>query len=146
MPVLDLFSYLQGDWILTRKITDLKLNTPGFMNGTTAITKKPDTGEKPVLAYREEGELFFGEYKGKVFRNYEFCFPMAHKALVLFSDGKIFHELDLSSGFTQVEHLCLKDTYRGSFRVESLDVWLSKWQVSGPSKELILDNHYQRHK
>lgn len=146
MPVLDLFSYLQGDWVLTRKIIDLKLNTPGFMNGTTAITKEPDKGEKAVLAYREEGELCFGDYKDKVFRNYEFCFLMAHKALVLFSNGKIFHELDLSSGFAQVEHLCLKDTYRGSFRVVSSNVWLSKWQVSGPSKELILDNHYQRHK
>jgi hypothetical protein len=146
LPVLDLFSYLQGNWVLTRKITDLRLNTPGFMSGKTEITRQPDKGGKPVLAYREEGELCFGEYKDKVYRNYVFCFPVAHKALVLFSDGKIFHELDLSSGFTVVEHLCLKDSYLGSFRAESPNVWLSKWQVSGPSKELILDNHYQRHK
>jgi hypothetical protein len=145
-PVHDLFSYLQGDWVLTRKITDLRLNTPGLMSGTTTITRQPDKGGKPVLAYKEEGELSFGEYKDKVYRNYEFCFPVAHKALVLFSDGKIFHELDLSSGFIEVEHLCLKDTYRGSFCVVSPDAWLSKWQVSGPSKELILDNHYQRRK
>jgi hypothetical protein len=116
------------------------------MSGTTAITRQPDKGGKPILAYKEEGELCFGEYKDKVYRNYEFLFPVAHKALVFFNDGKIFHELDLSSGFTQVEHLCLKDTYRGSFCVESPNVWLSKWRVSGPSKELILDNHYRRHK
>jgi hypothetical protein len=116
------------------------------MSGTTAITRQPDKDGKPVLAYKEEGELCFGEYKDKVYRNYEFFFPVAHKALVLFNDGKMFHELDLSSGFIQVEHLCLKDSYRGSFRVESPNVWLSKWRVSGPSKDLILDNHYQRHK
>jgi hypothetical protein len=146
LPVLDLFSYLQGNWVLTRKITDLRLNTPGFMSGTTAITNQPEKGGKPVLSYREDGELCFGKYKEKVYRNYEFLFPFAHKALVLFSDGEIFHELDLSSGFSHVEHLCLEDSYRGSFCVKSPNVWLSKWHVNGPSKELILDNHYQRHK
>jgi len=144
-PVHDLFSYLQGNWELTRTITDLRLNIPGFMSGTVAITIQPEKGGKPTLAYREEGELQFGEYKEKVFRDYEFCFPVAHSALVLFSDGKIFHELDLSSGFSRVEHLCFEDAYRGSFRVDSPNVWLSKWLISGPSKELILDNHYQRY-
>ena len=116
------------------------------MNGTTSIKRRPNKGKNPVLEYKEEGELCFGEYKDKVYRNYEFCFSEAHKALVFFSDGKIFHELDLSFGFTRVEHLCLKDTYRGSFRAESPNVWFSKWEVDGPSKELILDNHYQRYR
>lgn len=142
--MLDLFSYLQGNWVLFRKIADLRLNTPGYMSGITTVTRQPNKDGKPVLAYREEGELCFGEYRDKVYQNYYLCFPVAHKALVLFSDGNTFHELDLSLGFTQVEHLCLKDSYQGSFRVESPNVWLSKWQVSGPSKELILDNHYQR--
>ena len=144
LPVLDLFAYLEGDWELTRTINDLRMDMPGSMSGTTAITRQPDNDEKPSLAYREEGLLCFGDYKETVHRVYEFCFAEAHKALVLFSDGRMFHELDLSSGFCQVEHLCVDDTYRGRFRVESPNVWLSNWYISGPSKELILDNRYQR--
>ena len=144
LPVLDLLSHLQGDWELTRTINDLRMNMPGYMSGTTAITRQPDKLKKPTLAYREEGQLRFGDYYETVYRIYDFCFPLAHKALVLFSDGRIFHELDLSSGFCQVEHFCVEDTYRGSFRVESPNVWFSSWYVSGPSKELILDNRYQR--
>ena len=144
IPVCNLFSYLQGNWLLTRKITDLRLNIPGFLSGTTAFTKRPDEGGIPFLAYQEEGELRFGKYKAKVFRDYRFCFPVSHCALVLFSDGKIFHELDLSTGFYRVKYLCLKDLYQGFFCAETPDVWLSKWIVSGPSKNLILDNHYQR--
>ena len=95
------------------------------------------------LAKRELGERF-GEYKEKVFRHYQFYFPVAHSALVLFSDGKIFHKLDLRTGFFKVEHLCKEDLYRGSFCVESSNAWLSEWKVSGPSKKLILENHCQR--
>jgi hypothetical protein len=144
LPVFDLLPHLQGVWELTRTINDLRMNMPGYMSGTAAIIRQPDKDKKPTLAYREEGQLRFGDYNETVHRIYGFCFPVAHKALVLFSDGRLFHELDLSSGFCQVKHLCLEDTYRGSFRVVSPNVWLSQWHVNGPSKELMLDNRYQR--
>ena len=143
-PVYNLLSYLQGNWALTRKVSDLRLNIPGFLRGTIEITRQPEKGGRHVLAYREEGELQFGEYKEKVFRHYQFYFPVAHSALVLFSDGKIFHKLDLRTGFFKVEHLCKEDLYRGSFCVESSNAWLSEWKVSGPSKKLILENYCQR--
>ena len=143
-PVHDLFTYLQGNWVLKRKITDLLLNIPGSLSGNVSITRQPDEDGKPALDYQEKGELCFGKYKEKVYRDYRFSFPAPHSALVLFKNGKLFHELELTSGFYQVEYLCLKDLYQGCFRVESPNVWLSKWRVSGPSKKLILDNHYQR--
>ena len=67
LPVLDLFSYLQGDWELTRTINDLRMNMPGHMSGTTTITRQPDKDKKPTLAYREEGQLSFGDYNEMTF-------------------------------------------------------------------------------
>lgn len=144
MPVSDLFGFLEGKWLLSRTINDLRQNMPGVMSGRVGITRRADGDGNRSLSYREEGELLFGDYRETVHRAYDFSFPEAHRALVHFSDGRIFHELDLSSGFCEVEHLCGEDTYCGRFRVVAGDVWLSNWDISGPSKKLILDNRYQR--
>jgi hypothetical protein len=144
MPVSDLFAFLEGDWGLSRTINDVRQNMPGVMTGRIALVKYSDEQGNLALKYREEGELQFGDYRETVHRTYDFSFPEAHRALVRFSDGRIFHELDLSTGFCEVEHLCAEDIYRGRFRVVARDAWLSNWDISGPSKELILDNRYQR--
>jgi len=144
MPVSDLFAFLEGNWQLSRTINDISQNMPGVMSGRVAITRRGDTQGNPALSYREEGELQFGNYRETVHRAYEFSFPEANRALVHFSDGRIFHELDLSSGFCEVEHQCENDVYRGRFQAVDGDVWLSNWDISGPAKDLILDNRYQR--
>lgn len=144
MPVSDLFAFLEGDWQLSRTINDVRQNMPGVMTGRVALVRRTDDEGNPALSYREEGELQFGDYRETVHRTYEFSFPEPHRALVRFSDGQIFHELDLSSGGCEVEHLCAEDIYRGRFRVVGGDLWLSSWDISGPAKELILDNRYQR--
>ena len=144
LPVKDLLGYLEGNWILSRTINDLRLNMPGAMTGRAEMSRRVALEGYPSLTYREEGELRFGDYLETVFRFYDFSFPELHKAIVHFTDGRLFHELDLSSGFCEAEHLCGGDIYRGRFRVQSSDVWLSNWFISGPSKELVLDNRYQR--
>ncbi|MBC8267541.1 MAG: hypothetical protein H8E36_02215 [Rhodospirillaceae bacterium] len=144
MPVSDLFAFLEGNWLLSRTINDLRLNTPGVMNGQIAITRQADGQGEPALKYWEDGELQFGDYRETVHRSYDFRFPQAHRARVHFTDGRIFHELDLSSGYCEVEHLCDPDIYRGRFQIVANDLWLSNWNISGPSKDLILDNRYQR--
>jgi hypothetical protein len=144
MPVSDLYVFLKGNWQVSKTINDLRLNKPGVMRGTVNITRKNGQQTNPSLAYREEGELQFGDYREKVHRAYDFKFPEVHRARVLFADGRFFHELDLSSGYCEVEHLCDPDIYHGRFQVVSNDLWLSKWNVFGPSKDFILDNLYQR--
>ncbi|NQU58911.1 MAG: hypothetical protein HQ513_16905 [Rhodospirillales bacterium] len=144
MPVGDLFAFLEGDWQLSRTINDLRLNMPGVMTGRATISRHTDGDGNSCLSYREEGELLFGDYRETVHRDYDFSFPEPHRALIHFTDGRIFHELNLSSGYCEVEHLCGDDVYYGRFRVEVSDVWMSHWTINGPSKELILDNRYQR--
>ena len=142
--VSDLFPYLEGNWKLSRTINDLRQNMPGAVVGNVKMARRTDIAGNDALTYREEGVLRFGNYEENVFRFYDFSFPAPHKAIVHFEDGKVFHELDLSSGYWQAEHLCGEDTYRGRFRIESRDVWMSNWYISGPNKEMILDNRFQR--
>ncbi len=144
MPVNDLMTYLEGDWTLSRTINDLRQNMPGAMSGHAFIEKRTDIDGNASLTYREEGELRFGDYQETVYRFYDFSFPAPDKAIVHFTDGRVFHELDLTSGYCEAEHLCGDDMYRGRFRVQSADIWQSNWFISGPAKELILDNLYQR--
>lgn len=143
-PVNDLFTFLEGQWQLSRTINDLRLNMPGTMSRQVTITARPGADAQRGLKYREEGELQFGDYRETVHREYDYSFPEAHRACVHFSDGRIFHELDLSTGFFEVEHLCAPDMYHGRFRVDGGDIWLSHWNIKGPAKDLILDNRYQR--
>ena len=143
-PVNDLYSFLEGNWQLSRTINDLRQNMPGAMAATASIAKQNENENVRDLCYREEGELHFGDYKEVVYRSYIFRFLEPQKAQVHFDDGRLFHELDLTSGYCEAEHLCGDDIYRGRFRIENRDTWLSNWIVTGPSKELILDNRYQR--
>lgn len=143
-PVTDLLSFLEGEWQLSRTINDLNMDMPGTMSGRVRIEPLPGVTESPVLVYREEGELHFGDYRETVFRTYRYRFPERHRAEVLFDDERFFHELDLSPGHCQAEHLCGEDLYQGKFRADSADGWRSLWTVTGPRKNLILDNLFQR--
>lgn len=144
IAITDLLTHLQGRWELTRSINDLRQDMPGSMRGAVDISRPDHEEFPPVLNYHEEGELVFGDYREIVFRRYRYSFPDPFRALVHFDDGRVFHELDLRTGFWQAEHHCGQDIYKGEFRVESGDIWFSRWKVNGPSKELVLDNRFQR--
>ena len=147
-PVDDLYSFLKGTWSLYRTMNDLQLNMPGVMQGDVVIKDKGEGSGNGDLIYREQGELRFGDYREIVHRNYVYKFPdrrnSPHLGEVHFDQGGQFYQLDLSSGFQKVVHHCGDDTYRGTFAVESGDIWRLNWFVTGPSKELILDSRYQR--
>ena len=145
MPLFDLFDFLEGSWRLDRKIDDLKLKIQGSMTGVSIIRPQQSERSNKVLSYREEGRLCFGNYEEDVHRSYQFSFFEKQKAQVLFSDGSFFHELDLSSGFCEVSYICKDDVYTGQFQVVSSTIWLSQWCVNGPSKDLKLNNSYQRY-
>jgi|APSaa5957512535_1039671.scaffolds.fasta_scaffold116378_1 hypothetical protein len=138
-PVDDICSFLQGSWTLSRRISDVRQNMPGIMQGKAIIATDGDG-----YVYREEGKLSFGKYRETVYRKYLYTFPAAHIAEVCFEDGRPFYRLDLSTGTSTVEHLCENDTYRGSFWADGPDGWRSSWTINGPNKELVLESRYQR--
>jgi hypothetical protein len=70
--------------------------------------------------------------------------PSPATALVQFSDGRPFHDLDLSTGRYVADHPCAADLYRGEFTVRDENRWRTVWRVGGPAKDLVLTTDYTR--
>ncbi len=96
------------------------------------------------LAYREKGQVRYGDYSGIAKQYYLYSFPSAHCAKVHFTDDRLFHDLDLRQGYWQSTHLCGEDRYHGRVQAWSPDRWELKWEVLGPRKDLRIATRYIR--
>lgn len=139
-PVADLRAYLAGAWEVHRVLDDQRSGQRGTFDGRAAFT--PD--ENGRLAYREEGRLALGGFETVAHQSYLYGFPAPGLAEVRFADGRPFHELDLSAGLWQAEHLCAADLYRGRFRAEGPRRWSVTWTVTGPRKDQRLESRFTR--
>jgi len=142
--VSDLKAFLKGVWWLDRRLDDRLAGQAGRLVGSAVFS--PDG---PGLHYSEKGRLVIGdpadpEYEGPAHQSYFYSFPQGGRAAVRFSDGRDFHELDLTAGHWACSHFCDPDTYDGEFTVASRDSWRVVWQVKGPRKDLTLDSTYRR--
>lgn len=139
LGVEDLKAFLEGTWLLTRRLRDRRAGTQGTLEGEARFETVGDG-----LVYRENGVLRLGDGAFKASRVYRYGFPARHRAEVAFDDGSLFHTLDLSSGSCAVEHLCGADTYRGDYLVAEFGEWHVNWQVLGPRKDQLLESSYLR--
>ncbi len=137
--VNDLKDFLEGLWSLERRIDDCRAGQAGRLCGKAVFT-----AEGAELVYREEGRLRFGDHEGPALQSYRYGFPTPARAAVHFSDGRSFHELDLSRGVWTCTHLCDPDRYEGRFLVPDADTLRVVWKVMGPRKEQRLDSTYRR--
>ncbi|WP_299619643.1 DUF6314 family protein [Pelagibius sp.] len=137
--IRDLRAFLEGKWKVVRQIDDGRLDQLGRFDGSAAFAVDGDH-----LIYEEDGELRLGAHKGPAFQTYRYTFPSRQRAEVCFSDGRPFHDLDLSSGRWACRHLCSDDCYEGAFTALDRDSLRVVWSVRGPRKDLRLDSHYSR--
>lgn len=140
LAVADLKAFLEGAWLLARRLYDRRAGTRGTLQGEALFEAEGDG-----LVYRENGVLRLRDGAFKASRVYRYGFPAPHRAEIAFDDGSPFHALDLSSGRCAVEHRCGGDTYRGRYHVAGPGEWRVDWQVSGPRKDLFLESRYRRH-
>ncbi|MEB8336696.1 DUF6314 family protein [Streptomyces endophyticus] len=139
-PVSDVLAFLAGRWRVERTVRDLAADVTGTFTGTTAFTAEGDgllhfesgTFEWHGVARPAERTLRYlpGEDPGT--------------AVVRFSDGRFFHDLDLRTGHHVADHPCSADLYRGEFTVSGADRWRTVWRVKGPAKDLLLTTEYRR--
>jgi hypothetical protein len=126
--------YLQGQWSLTRRITDHRLGRVGRFEGLASFLPVPGGADGVRLEYREQGELSFGEHRGPACRSLILLETRDGAADVLFADGRAFYRLDLRSGHCRAEHPCSEDRYLVTTSVLSADRFTESWQVRGPDK------------
>jgi len=138
-PVTDLRRYLAGAWTVSRLIDDRRQRARGSFLGWAWFTESADG-----LDYRERGQMLLPVYRGIATQGYRYRFAAPGRAVVRFADGRFFHDLDLSEGSWQAEHLCGQDLYEGRFAVQGEDHWSVGWRVSGPRKNLLLSSRFLR--
>jgi hypothetical protein len=162
-PLPDLLSYLSGEWQVTRRLTDHRSGTSGEFAGTasfrapdstasfrapdsTASFRAPDStasfralGSTAGLAYREEGELRFGDHVGPASRELIYLTAEDGGLDVRFSDGRAFYRLDLSGGRWTAGHPCGRDHYQVTGELLGPDRYAEHWQVTGPAKNYEID-------
>jgi hypothetical protein len=145
-PVTDVLAYLAGSWRVERTVRDLASAAEGTFSGTTVFEAqdKPDEGESGLL-HHESGTFVWQGVARPAERTLRFLpGDGPGRADVRFSDGRPFHDLDLTSGRHIADHPCAADLYRGEFTVHDTDRWRTVWQVGGPTKHLILTTDYTR--
>ncbi|MGD1225529.1 MULTISPECIES: DUF6314 family protein [Streptomyces] len=143
-PVPDVLSYLAGSWRVSRTVRDLAGGAEGHFTGTT-VFGPPEGAEHAGLLHHESGTFTWQGVARPAERTLRFlpgAVPAA--ALVQFSDGRPFHDLDLTTGRHIADHPCSADLYRGEFSVYAEDRWRTVWRVGGPAKDLVLTTDYAR--
>lgn len=140
-PVPDALAYLAGDWRTERTVRDLESGAEGEFSGTTAFGQLEGGG----LLSEEYGTFTWQGVPRPAERTLRLL-PggTPGTADVRFSDGRPFHDLDLTSGRHIADHPCAADLYRGEFTVLAPDHWRTVWRVGGPAKNLLLTTDYTR--
>jgi hypothetical protein len=140
-PVPDVLAYLAGNWRVERSVRDLASGEKGEFTGTTVFGRLDYGG----LLHHESGTFVWREVPRPAERTLRFL-PGSSPgtADVRFTDGRSFHDLDLTSGQHITDHPCSADLYRGEFTVRDDDHWRTVWRVRGPAKDLVLTTDYAR--
>jgi hypothetical protein len=140
-PVADALAYLSGSWRVRRSVRDLTSGDEGDFSGTTVFSTLPEGG----LLHAESGTFTWQGVPRPAERTLRFLPGAAPgTADVRFTDGRPFHDLDLTSGHHVTDHPCSADLYRGEFTVLDADQWRTVWRVGGPAKDLVLSTGYVR--
>jgi hypothetical protein len=138
-PVDDLAKFLCGEWRLARRLVALDTLHSGTAEGRVNFRLLGDG-----LEYRETAEVYFAGHRGRATREYRYRLVEPGCAEVRFADGRLFHGLDLRRGHWRAEHVCGEDVYRGSFRVLGPGLWVARWRIRGPRKNLRIMSVYER--
>lgn len=144
-PVTDVLAHLGGSWRVERSVRDLASGAEGRFTGTTVFGPLEEPGAPHGLLHQESGTFVWQGTPRPAERTLWFLpGPSPATALVQFSDGRPFHDLDLSTGRYVAAHPCAADLYRGEFTVRDENRWRTVWRVGGPAKDLVLTTDYTR--
>lgn len=132
MRIEDTLAFLLGEWTLERVLDDQRTGALGSFSGTATLTSA-DAGAH--VDYAEAGEMRWGDHAGPAFRRLA-CERLAGGgALLRFSDGRPYVQLDLRSGSWTAVHDCGADRYEIKTVVRSANLIEERWRVLGPAKD-----------
>ncbi|WP_066286863.1 DUF6314 family protein [Arthrobacter sp. B6] len=145
-PAFELGAYLlgpsqAGHWAVERQLLDRAAGAHGTFSGVVHFSPTDDGG----LAFHEEGTMNWPTFTGPASREYLLkCASRPDVLDVFFADGRPFHRMSFSPEANLDRHWCDPDTYRVKYIYEGSDRFSYTWDVSGPSKDLLLTSALRR--
>jgi hypothetical protein len=129
----ELISWLTGSWTVERAVN----GAAGTFIGTAEFVALSDG----TLRWHESGRLRLDQFDGRAYRTLTIA-PTQNGHDVRFEDGRPFHHLDLSTGHTEVVHLCGPDRYHGTYACRGPGEFHVCWHVTGPERDDEITSQY----
>jgi Family of unknown function (DUF6314) len=131
----ELVSWLAGSWAVERAVNGV----PGAFVGIADFVELCDG----TMRWHESGRLRLDQFDGRACRTLIIvATDDGHE--VRFDDGRAFHPLDLSTGHTEVVHLCGADRYHGIYSCGEPGELHVCWNVIGPGRDDEIISRYLR--
>jgi Family of unknown function (DUF6314) len=131
----ELISWLIGSWTVERAVNGV----PETFIGAAEFVALSDG----TLRWHESGRLRLDQFDGRAYRTLIIA-PTQNGHEVQFDDGRPFHHLDLSTGYTEVVHLCGPDRYDGTYACRGPGELHVCWHVTGPDRDDEITSQYLR--
>ena len=132
------FHEFAGHWHLSRRIDHSQEPSADF-NGRAVLSKA-----KGGLWYREDGQLQISGH-GPISAQRQFLWiKNPGRVMVLFDDGRPFHQIDLASTLSKDRHHCDPDIYDVEYDFTDWPDWTCVWWVKGPRKDYVMTSLYSR--
>lgn len=139
MEVTDTLAYLAGSWRLERAIADHRAGASGSFSGCGELVTTGRRGH-----YEERGHLRFRGRESSAHRALDLIALPGGGVAVRFTDGRPFFDLDLRHGTCRAVHPCRQDRYELQYVVDSPDVLVERWRVTGPAKDYEAETTWRR--
>ncbi|WP_375690996.1 DUF6314 family protein [Pseudooceanicola sp. LIPI14-2-Ac024] len=128
----------EGSWRFSRRVENAT-GPDAVMEGTARFT--PDGAG---LTLHESGEMRLdGQGAFQAERRYLWRAGPG-RIVVLFDDGRPFHDFDPDEVAPRAEHACDPDHYRVAYDFARWPDWQAVWQVRGPRKDYVMRTLYRR--
>ncbi len=127
---------LEGRWRLSREIEDRRAGVTGRLEGEAVWAKASDG-----LIQTETGLLHYGD-AAPMQAERRYLWRSSETGLaVFFDDGRPFHEVDGTAA--EATHFCEPDLYRVRYNFSAWPHWSSRWEVTGPRKDLTIATWFE---
>lgn len=128
---------LEGRWQISRTIEDRRADLTGVFEGEA--TWSPDA---EGLIQTEVGTLRYGNATPMQATRRYLWREQDGALRVFFEDGHAFHTVPLEG--EEALHDCPPDTYRVRYTVETRGRFATRWHVTGPRKDAVLQTRFTK--
>jgi Family of unknown function (DUF6314) len=126
-----------GRWRITRQIDDHHAGVAGQFAGWAEFVAGGDG-----LVLTETGRLCYGGAAPMRAERRYIWRADGPGVAVFFADGRPFHWF--STAAPEAHHDCPPDTYDVAYDFGAWPCWKSRWAVTGPRKDYVMQSRYDR--